>query len=419
MRKKPQGVAMTEIPTTQIPAFRPDMPLPPGMMPLPTGDSGFAALTGLIAAWPAPAPVSDPAPEGTAPPPPPDALAQWLDDQGGVTAQLDGGLIDPAIAALDAALPQLPEALPVLTEEAVFMPPSEPEQPDAPVARPEAAPRNQPTPPEANAAPQMAAPPAPTPEAVPVPRPADDLSKPAPAAAVQHQDARPAPSQPVQAPAAAPAPQDSRPMAEPHQPVQAANAPEDQPRAQPLDPRTDSRSTEARPMPAPAEQPAPRPAGPETAALRMPDAPDMTAPARTAPASATAMPDQPRPVVQQVAEALVTSRADRTEIALSPEELGRLRVVFTGPDRTHVTIWAERPETLDLVRRNADLLAQQLADAGIGGGSMEFRRDDRPEGWGMQARDTGTNGDGAAPAPTESLRLSPRVLSDRRLDIRI
>ncbi|WCQ99499.1 flagellar hook-length control protein FliK [Paracoccus aestuarii] len=145
----------------------------------------------------------------------------------------------------------------------------------------------------------------------------------------------------------------------------------------------------------------------------------MTAPARTAPASAAAMPDQPRPVVQQVAEALVTSRADRTELALSPEELGRLRVVFTGPDRTHVTIWAERPETLDLVRRNADLLAQQLADAGIGGGSMEFRRDDRPEGWGMQARDTGTDGDGAAPAPTESLRLSPRVLSDRRLDIRI
>ncbi|WCQ99500.1 hypothetical protein [Paracoccus aestuarii] len=187
---------MTEIPTTQIPAFRPDMPLPPGMMPLPTGDSGFAALTGLIAAWPAPAPVSDPAPEGAAPLSQADALAQWLDDQGGVTAQLDGGLIDPAIAALDAALPQLPEALPVLTEEAVFMPPSEPDQPDAPVARPEATLRNQPTPPEDDAAPQMSAPPAPTPEAVPVPRPADDLPKPAPAAAVQHYDARPAPSRP-------------------------------------------------------------------------------------------------------------------------------------------------------------------------------------------------------------------------------
>ncbi|MBU2956181.1 flagellar hook-length control protein FliK [Paracoccus sp. 1_MG-2023] len=122
-----------------------------------------------------------------------------------------------------------------------------------------------------------------------------------------------------------------------------------------------------------------------------------------------------RPVARQIAEAVVTTREGETEIALAPEELGRLRLVMSGPDRGHVTIFAERPETLDLVRRNADLLTQTLADAGIEQGSFEFREERRPPlPEGRQA-----SGNGPADDTVRHVAITPRALSDRRLDIRI
>ncbi|WP_265501585.1 flagellar hook-length control protein FliK [Paracoccus beibuensis] len=127
----------------------------------------------------------------------------------------------------------------------------------------------------------------------------------------------------------------------------------------------------------------------------------------------------PRPVLQQVTEALVRTRGDSTEIALSPEELGRIRLVMSGPDRAHITVWAERPETLDLVRRNADLLAQHLAEAGVDAGSLDFRQD---SGRGWQDDGPGRRGaDDDEPylAPAALVRLTPTTLSDRRLDIRL
>ncbi|WP_169447685.1 flagellar hook-length control protein FliK [Paracoccus zeaxanthinifaciens] len=156
---------------------------------------------------------------------------------------------------------------------------------------------------------------------------------------------------------------------------------------------------EARPALA-ARADAPQPEAPRTETVQQP---------RSAPQH------DPRPVARQIADAVVTTREGETEIALAPEELGRLRLVMTGADRGHVTIFAERPETLDLIRRNADLLTQTLADAGIEQGSLDFREerrdsapaphDDAPEG---------------SPAATvEHVATRPRPLSDRRLDIRI
>lgn len=128
-----------------------------------------------------------------------------------------------------------------------------------------------------------------------------------------------------------------------------------------------------------------------------------------------------RPVVSQLAQAIVTSQGDRTEIALSPEELGRLRLVMSGPDRAHVTIWADRPETLELLRRNADLLSQQLAEAGVQAGSFEFRRDDR-SAWPplrMRGEGDGEGEGGQAGLPALARALTPTRLSDRRVDIRL
>lgn len=76
---------------------------------------------------------------------------------------------------------------------------------------------------------------------------------------------------------------------------------------------------------------------------------------------------------QQVAEALIRMTGDRLEIALSPEELGQLRIVVSHRDgMAHLLVWAERPEILDLMRRNASMLQNHFAEAGTDLASMEF-----------------------------------------------
>ena len=148
------------------------------------------------------------------------------------------------------------------------------------------------------------------------------------------------------------------------------------------------------------------------------EASSSTAPA-LAPSHAPAPHADPRPVMQQVTSAMVTTRKDATEIALSPEELGRLRVVMSGPDRNHVTIWAERPETLDLVRRNADMLVQHLQEAGIDTMDMEFRQD---HGGPWQDGDAGTarpDLDDTDRPVTTRMQIATPPVSDRRVDIRL
>ncbi|QBX33418.1 hypothetical protein E4191_00820 [Paracoccus liaowanqingii] len=127
----------------------------------------------------------------------------------------------------------------------------------------------------------------------------------------------------------------------------------------------------------------------------------------------------PRPVIRQVTDALVITRGDRTEIALSPEELGRIRLVMSGPDRSQITLWAERPETLELVRRNADLLTQQLAEAGVTADSLDFRRDDRGGGPAFPPLEPTEEGESQAVPTALRVTLAPAPLSDRRVDIRL
>lgn len=87
----------------------------------------------------------------------------------------------------------------------------------------------------------------------------------------------------------------------------------------------------------------------------------------------------PVPVARQIAEAVVTARDDVVEIALAPEELGRIRMVMSGPEHSpHVVVWVERPEVLDQMRRNAAFLQECLSDAGMAGASFEFQGDRHP-----------------------------------------
>ncbi|SNS11388.1 flagellar hook-length control protein FliK [Antarctobacter heliothermus] len=82
--------------------------------------------------------------------------------------------------------------------------------------------------------------------------------------------------------------------------------------------------------------------------------------------------------VRQVAEGMARLSEGSVEIRLSPEELGQVRMQLL-PSDTGMTVHvsADRPETLDLLRRHIDQLARDLADAGYDGASFTFSEGDR------------------------------------------
>ncbi len=148
---------------------------------------------------------------------------------------------------------------------------------------------------------------------------------------------------------AGPAPADAAPVG----PLAADPAPAPQVQADPLAPLFDSLPADPAPPPGPA--PVAREAAPAPAVL---------------PPSRIPVPH----VARQIVEAVVTAREDRVEVALAPEELGRIRMVMTGPDHSpHVMVWAERPEVLDQLRRNTAILQDCFGDAGMADASFEFQ----------------------------------------------
>lgn len=78
-------------------------------------------------------------------------------------------------------------------------------------------------------------------------------------------------------------------------------------------------------------------------------------------------------VARQVAEALAQRQGDRVELRLEPEELGRVQFRMQHTEHGLVlAISADRPETLDLLRRHSDLLSAHLEDLGYDSASFSF-----------------------------------------------
>lgn len=138
-----------------------------------------------------------------------------------------------------------------------------------------------------------------------------------------------------------------------------------------------------------------------------------------------------QPVARQIVAALapppaiggmrVTTAEGVTEIALSPEELGRVQISVSGQDKPLIVITAERPETLELLRRNADLLAAELREAGLEGGALSFRDGPPPEPHRL-LRETARDGTEAAAIPAIPLAIAQeagRLAAQRRIDIRL
>lgn len=70
-------------------------------------------------------------------------------------------------------------------------------------------------------------------------------------------------------------------------------------------------------------------------------------------------------ILAQLQAALPKANGEATEILLNPEELGRVRMTLSGGDGVgSVLLQVERPETLDLIRRNIEQMRAELAEAG-------------------------------------------------------
>lgn len=100
----------------------------------------------------------------------------------------------------------------------------------------------------------------------------------------------------------------------------------------------------------------------------LPRVPEPAPPSFHAPATERA----PHPV-QQVALAIFGTVDGTVEVALDPAELGAVRLALEPSDGAMVVhLAAERPDTLDLMRRHADLLARDLRDLGYADVSFRF-----------------------------------------------
>lgn len=76
-------------------------------------------------------------------------------------------------------------------------------------------------------------------------------------------------------------------------------------------------------------------------------------------------------------EILAREPGKPVEIALNPEELGRVRIsLSTSEAGVTVLVTSERPETLDLLRRNIDQLSQEFLRLGYEQASFEFNSED-------------------------------------------
>ncbi len=145
--------------------------------------------------------------------------------------------------------------------------------------------------------------------------------------------------------------------------------------------------------------------------------------------------DRPHPVGQAVAHLppgfghrlaeAVVQLPDRTiELTLTPEELGRVRMTLATHDGTlTLAIHTDRPETIDLMRRHIDQLAQDFRDLGFSDLSFSFGHDDSARYGGSDARQADiTAAEPAAPTlvPIPSIPgRGPRGEPDGGIDLRL
>lgn len=133
----------------------------------------------------------------------------------------------------------------------------------------------------------------------------------------------------------------------------------------------------------------------------------------------TNRPEVGRHIAQQLTE-VARQMPDRpVELTLNPDELGRVRLTFTMSDSgIHVAVIAERGETMDLLRRHIETLAQEFRDMGYKDVNFDFSR----SGQGNSGNTDSNPDDPDSQTQTETQTLTPVQLSlepSTGLDLRL
>ncbi|MDP2082506.1 MAG: flagellar hook-length control protein FliK [Pseudotabrizicola sp.] len=134
-------------------------------------------------------------------------------------------------------------------------------------------------------------------------------------------------------------------------------------------------------------------------------------------------PSVPPPQLSQTILQIVQRGVDGpVEVTLRPEELGNVRFeIKTGGDRLHITLYVERPDAMDLIRRHGEQLLNDLRLSGFSNPSLSFgdwtRRGPPPS-------KTSPNPELSATAPplieeTSSMIVSQPLMGAGRLDLRL
>jgi flagellar hook-length control protein FliK len=104
--------------------------------------------------------------------------------------------------------------------------------------------------------------------------------------------------------------------------------------------------------------------------------PSQSLPVDTPPAlpkSALVLHPQLPVVIEHLHHEAARAGHSHAELVMNPSELGRIRFdLITQGDQVQVTLAVERPETLDLLRANAEGLRQELRAAGLNADTLNF-----------------------------------------------
>jgi flagellar hook-length control protein FliK len=138
--------------------------------------------------------------------------------------------------------------------------------------------------------------------------------------------------------------------------------------------------------------------------------------------------EMPRSLAFQLQEAARGLGGQPVEVSLHPEELGRVRLSIAASEiGVSLHILAERPETLDMMRRHAEMLAKELGEIGFASIDLAFG-----QGHAAQSGEQETPFENAAGSPQEGSSqdasgepdtppppLAVTRISDQGVDIRI
>ncbi|WP_198133699.1 flagellar hook-length control protein FliK [Roseobacter sp. GAI101] len=111
--------------------------------------------------------------------------------------------------------------------------------------------------------------------------------------------------------------------------------------------------------------------------------------------------DMPQHIPRQLAEVVHANNGKSVDVALSPEELGRVKLSIVAADNgVVVSILAERPETLELLRRHIDQLNQELRELGYQNPRFSFSNENPDPG-----RDRSSSLTGDSPNADQEIQL--------------